>query len=213
MGQRQALSRFWVVSVAVIAILIPVASAIYSLQLMPRFGIIIYKEQFLALFLSLCVSISFLTKTASGNAVERLSWYDIIFALLALSVGGYIFIEYGNIIRTLGIITTDKVIVSVIGLTLLLEATRRHAGWVMVSVGLVALAYAYFGHYLRYSARRGGNHCHQLRNLRAVVVFGGRRHSDLGFRAGTHGAAAWRARQSGHYVECTLWFAFGQLLG
>lgn len=148
MGQRQALSRFWVVSVAVIAILIPVASAIYSLQLMPRFGIIIYKEQFLALFLSLCVSISFLTKTASGNAVERLSWYDIIFALLALSVGGYIFIEYGNIIRTLGIITTDKVIVSVIGLTLLLEATRRHAGWVMVSVGLVALAYAYFGHYL-----------------------------------------------------------------
>ena len=66
----------------------------------------------------------------------------------ALAVGGYIFFNYGDLVGSLGIITTDKVIASAIGTLLLFEATRRQAGWSMVTVGLVALAYAYFGHFL-----------------------------------------------------------------
>lgn len=148
MDERRKLAGFWAITVAVIAVLIPVASVIYSLQLMPRVGIIIYKEQFLALFLACCVALSFLTKGPGKTKSGGPPWYDILAAVASLAVGGYIFLEYEIIIRNLGLITTDKVVVSVIGLALLLEATRRHAGWTMVSVALIALIYAYFGHYL-----------------------------------------------------------------
>ncbi|WP_161487544.1 TRAP transporter permease, partial [Sulfitobacter sp. HI0129] len=133
----------------VLAIILPIAALIYSLQLLPRFGIIIYKEQYLTLFIAICVAISFLVKPFSKSQVrETPPWYDIIGAVLALIVGGYIFLNYDEIVRSLGLITTDKVIVSVIGIVLLLEVARRHVGWTMVSVGLLALGYAYFGHYL-----------------------------------------------------------------
>lgn len=135
-------------AVFVLATLIPVASVIYALQLLPRLGIIIYKEQFLALFLALCVAVTFLTKPLVRRDPATFRGVDLVCALLALSVGGYIFAEYETIVRNLGLITTDKVFVSVIGLVLLLESARRHAGWSMVSVGLLALAYAYFGHNL-----------------------------------------------------------------
>ena len=133
----------------VLAIVLPIAALIYSLQLLPRFGIIIYKEQYLTLFIAICVAISFLIKPFSKSQVrDTPPWYDIVGAVLALIVGGYIFLNYDEIVRSLGLITTDKVIVSVIGIVLLLEVARRHVGWTMVSVGLLALGYAYFGHYL-----------------------------------------------------------------
>ncbi|WP_157016878.1 TRAP transporter permease [Mesorhizobium xinjiangense] len=148
MNNRRQLTGGWKLAVCVLAILIPVASVIYALQLLPRFGIVIYKEQFLALFLAFCVAITFFTKPPVAKDLAGMQWIDLVCALLALGVGGYIFIEYETIVRNLGLITTDKIIVSVIGLALLLEAARRHAGWAMVSVGLLALAYAFFGHYL-----------------------------------------------------------------
>lgn len=133
----------------VLAISLPIAAVIYSLQVLPRFGIIIYKEQYLTLFIAICVALSFLLKPAVKSMTRNTPpWYDIIGAVLALLVGGYIFLNYDQIVRSLGLITTDKVIVSVIGIVLLLEAARRHVGWTMVSVGLLALGYAYFGHYL-----------------------------------------------------------------
>ncbi|AEQ52653.1 TRAP transporter permease [Pelagibacterium halotolerans] len=133
----------------VFAISLPIAAVIYSLQVLPRFGIIIYKEQYLTLFIAICVALSFLLKPAVKSMTRNTPpWYDIVGAVLALLVGGYIFLNYDQIVRSLGLITTDKVIVSVIGIVLLLEAARRHVGWTMVSVGLLALAYAYFGHYL-----------------------------------------------------------------
>ena len=148
MDNRRQLSGVWRLAVFALAMLIPLASVVYALQLLPRVGIIIYKEQFLALFLALCVAITFLTRPALRREVFALRWIDLLCAVAALAVGGYIFFEYETIVRNLGLITTDKVIVSVIGLVLLLESARRHAGWAMVSVGLLALAYAFFGHNL-----------------------------------------------------------------
>lgn len=148
--KRRQLSGFWEIAALVLSVLVPVLAVIYVLQILPELGIIIYLEQFLALFLALCLAITFLTlapweQKTQGKSVP---WYDAIFALLALVVGGYIFFNYGNLVGSLGLITTDKVIASSIGIVLLLEAARRQAGWSMVAVGLVALGYAYFGHFL-----------------------------------------------------------------
>lgn len=133
-----------------LAILIPVSVLVYSLRVLPGFGLVVYKEQFLAFFLTLCLALAFLRKPAfkSASPETRVPWYDWILFALALAAGGYVSFTYHEIVRSIGLISGDKVLVSVIGLVLLLEATRRLVGWTMVCVGLVALAYAQFGHLL-----------------------------------------------------------------
>lgn len=133
-----------------LAALVPVSALIYALRLLPEFGLVIYKEQFLAFFLTLCLVLTFLRKPAfkSSSPQTHVPWYDWVLILLALGAGGYVSFTYHDMVRTMGLISDDKVLVSVIGLVLLLEATRRLAGWTMVCVGLVALAYAQFGNLL-----------------------------------------------------------------
>ncbi|GGB87531.1 ATP-binding protein [Marinobacterium zhoushanense] len=119
------------------------------MRLLPEFGLIIYKEQFLAFFLTLCLMLTFMIKPATQNADKsKVPWYDVILILATLGVGGYTAIWYHEMIEMMGLITIDKTILSAIGLFVLLEAARRLAGLTMVIVALVALAYAFFGHYL-----------------------------------------------------------------
>ncbi|MEX0870410.1 MAG: TRAP transporter fused permease subunit [Aquisalimonadaceae bacterium] len=148
--KRRDLQGAWGVLVNVLAALMPLSALVYALRILPEFGIIIYKEQFLAFFLTLCLALTFLTipALARNNGERHVPWYDLVLTLLALTAGGYVALRYHVLIGELGLITDDKVIASTIGLALLLEAVRRHAGWTMVIIGLLALSYAYFGHYL-----------------------------------------------------------------
>lgn len=133
-----------------LAVLVPVSVMIYTLRILPEFGFIIYKEQFLSFFLTLCLMLTFLRKPLlnASDPDPRVPWYDWILIVSALIAGGYVTLNYHEIIRTMGSISDDKVIVSVIGIFLLLEATRRLTGWTMVVVGLLFLAYALFGNHL-----------------------------------------------------------------
>lgn len=133
-----------------LAVLVPVSVMIYTLRILPEFGIIIYKEQFLAFFLTLCLMLTFLRKPLLNSATPepRVPWYDWILVALALVAGGYVTLNYHEIIRTMGTISDDKVMVSVVGILLLLEATRRLTGWTMVLVGVLFLTYALFGNQL-----------------------------------------------------------------
>lgn len=133
-----------------LAALIPVSVVIYTARLLPEFGLVIYKEQFLVFVLTLCLALTFLRKSAfkSSSSQTHVPWYDWILVLLALGAGGYVSFTYHKMVATMGLVSDDKVLVSVIGLVLLLEATRRLVGWTMVCVGLMALAYAQFGHLL-----------------------------------------------------------------
>lgn len=147
---RRELAGATALLAAFLAVLVPVSAIVFELRLLPRLGIIIYKEQFLTLFLSLCIALTFLSVPlrSKDRSDPRVPWYDFVLAAAALGVGGYVFFRYGELVSSLGLITTDKLIASSIGVALLLEATRRQAGWVMVCVGLAALGYAYFGHHL-----------------------------------------------------------------
>lgn len=132
-----------------VAGLVPVSALIYASRVLPEMGLIIYKEQFLAFFLTLCLVLTFLIKPAfKGASVTSVPWYDWVLIAASLGSGGYVAFWYHELVGVLGLITQDKVIVSAVGIFVLLEATRRLAGWTMVTVGLVALAYGYFGHHL-----------------------------------------------------------------
>ncbi|WP_397474607.1 TRAP transporter permease [Pusillimonas sp.] len=152
MESSDAMAKGWSLSSSAIALLIILSAVIYSLGILPEFGIIIYKEQYLAFFLTLCLALTFIKVSAQRNSDKLrtvVPWYDVAFVVASLAVGIYMFFGYQSlIVGQTGLLTNDKILASVVGIVLLLEAVRRHAGWSMVGVCLVALAYAYFGHHL-----------------------------------------------------------------
>jgi TRAP transporter 4TM/12TM fusion protein len=147
---RRKLTGFWNRVVMGFAVIVPLAALIYVTQVLPEFGVLIYLEQFLALFLSLCLTITFLTLPFRNALADDpgVPWYDVVLALVSLAIGLYVFFNYASILSSLGVVTTEKVVIGALGILLLFEATRRQVGWSMVLVGAVALAYVYFGHYL-----------------------------------------------------------------
>lgn len=150
LNNKRELQGILAVIALVLAALIPLSAVGYALQILPSMGVIIYKEQFLAFFLMLCLALTFMITPAkaSQKGQRYIPWYDYLLMAVTLGVGAYISLRYHVLVGQMGLITTDKVIVSAAGIFVLLEATRRHAGWTMVSVGLLALAYAFFGNHL-----------------------------------------------------------------
>ena len=75
-------------------------------------------------------------------------WYDVLLAVLGLGVGLYHVIFYHELVARAGINTTMDFVVAGVAVLLVLEGTRRVAGWPMVIVALSFLAYALWGAYL-----------------------------------------------------------------
>ena len=136
---RRKLTGFWNRVVMGFAVIVPLAALIYVTQVLPEFGVLIYLEQFLALFLSLCLTITFLTLPFRNALADDpgVPWYDVVLALVSLAIGLYVFFNYASILSSLGVVTTEKVVIGALGILLLFEATRRQVGWSMVLVGAV----------------------------------------------------------------------------
>lgn len=147
---RRELTGAWALLVKILAALMPVTALVYALRILPDLGFEIFKEQFLSLFLTLCLVVTFLAvpPLRSQQGQRHVPWYDLLMVLLSLVVGGYVVVTYPSLVREIGLLTDDKVLISTIGIVLILEASRRLAGLMMCSVGLLALAYAYFGNHL-----------------------------------------------------------------
>lgn len=90
---------------------------------------------------------------ADGDTPRSISWYDWLLALLCVPTFGYIAFSPDYLANrwplTLAFApTTLEIILSFAGIALVLEATRRLTGWVLVIGTLAALAYAYLGEFL-----------------------------------------------------------------
>ncbi len=83
-----------------------------------------------------------------GNIKGRVPWYDIGLAVLGLAAGFYHVIFYEALVQRSGLHTPMDFLVAAIGITLVLEATRRVAGWAMVLVALGFVAYALYGNFV-----------------------------------------------------------------
>lgn len=94
----------------------------------------------------LALILTFLLAPARKKNRDRpVPWYDFVLAVLSAIVCSYHIVYYEPLIFRAGAFTTTDAVVSVIAVLLVLEATRRLAGPVMVTLASLFLLYAYFG--------------------------------------------------------------------
>lgn len=99
-----------------------------------------------AIHLSLALALTFFIYPATVNQKKRLPWYDILFIVLSIVIGVYLTFDYQNLVYRIGEPNSVDLFLGASAILLVLEATRRTMGWPLVSVALVALAYAGIGH-------------------------------------------------------------------
>ncbi len=125
--------------------LIPILGSAYVMHLPEYAGIIIYKEQYVSMFLTLLLTSTFLLTPVTKNAPRtKVPWYDVLFAILSLLSGGYAAIFYPTIVSELGFLVPSRILLGFILIVLVLEATRRLVGWPLVIIGAVSVLYAVF---------------------------------------------------------------------
>ena len=123
--------------------LLTAAGALWVLEAHTWLPRAVFKEQYLGLFLALALGAAFIATRAGRRApLDRVPWYDWALAAAGLAVGLYVGVLYPTIAYQLGIITWDKVTFGALAVLLVLEATRRLVGWVMVGLGAVFILYA-----------------------------------------------------------------------
>lgn len=122
---------------------LPAIGALYLLDLHLLFGLVILREQYLALLLSLTLGAVYLSVPAGrASAANVLPWYDGILSLLGLVVGLYLVIFYPELIYTLGELRPERILLGALAVALVIEATRRFLGGFMVLLVALFLLYA-----------------------------------------------------------------------
>ena len=86
-----------------------------------------------------------LKRTDKSNKVK---WYDFIAIAGSLLVVGYHVMNFEDLLFRAGAYTKTDMIVSIIAVLLVIEATRRVAGPVLITVSSTFLAYALFGDHI-----------------------------------------------------------------
>ena len=114
------------------------------------FGIFLLNDtESRAIHLAFAVLLAFLAYPASKRSPrDRVPVTDWVFALVAAFCAGYLFWFYRELAGRPGQPTTLDVGASVVGVLLLLEATRRVLGLPMVVVAAVFLGYTFLGPYM-----------------------------------------------------------------
>lgn len=124
---------------------LPLVGMLYVVDIHSYLGVVFYKEQYLGLFLALSLASVFLTAPATkGGGRGAAPWYDVLFAILGISVGLYITLVYPTAVFELGYVTTEKVVLGTLAVLLVLEATRRLTGWPLVIISAAFVIYCQF---------------------------------------------------------------------
>src|SRR5216117_1328820 len=130
----------------VVLMAVTVAGAFWALGLQYHLPFALFNEQYLGLFLGLGLAGAFIVVKAHPAAPhDRVPWYDWIAAAAGLGVGLYIAVLYPLISYTLASLSWDRLLPAMVALALILEATRRIAGWALMWIALACILYAKFG--------------------------------------------------------------------
>lgn len=93
-----------------------------------------------------------------GNKIKRnkIPFYDYILSILSIGVGLYWPIMYNDLVFRVGNVTTLDLIVGVLAILLVLEATRRAVGLPITIIASIFIFYMFFGRYFPgFLAHRG----------------------------------------------------------
>ncbi|WP_134683565.1 TRAP transporter permease [Brevibacillus migulae] len=142
-GYRLFQNKWLKLFVSVIAI----AFALYHLYTAYAGPIVTLKHRSLHVAIILCL-IFLLYPGWKKASRKKLAFYDGILALLSVGTAGYIFLFYMEIVNRGGIPSALDVLFATITCLLVLEASRRIAGWELTVMALISIAYAYWGAYL-----------------------------------------------------------------
>lgn len=129
----------------VIGLLTPLAALVFILDLpLYLFDKSLFSQQYLALILGLVLAYFFLGKHGAGGK-RTPPWWDVLLALASLVTGLYVAINYHYLLITISRIEQIRVVLATVTVLLVLEATRRVAGWTLVIVVSAFIFYAAYG--------------------------------------------------------------------
>src|SRR5690625_1571907 len=92
--------------------------------------------------------IFFLFPARKGTKKNNVPWYDMVLILLSIIVCGYWPVFYETLVQHVGTITDVQLIIGIIAILLVLEASRRAVGLPITIIAACFLVYAYFGPYM-----------------------------------------------------------------
>jgi len=142
-GRFRALSGFPGAASKALLGAITVVGCLWALGIHYRLGLVLFKEQFLAVMFGLGLAATFVVAkpTLKGDAT-RVPWFDWLAVVLGLAIGGYVAIAYPMLSADSANVSPQRWILAAVTLVLIFEATRRLMGWSLVVLSLVFLAYA-----------------------------------------------------------------------
>ncbi len=131
----------------ILSVTISLVALIYVLDIPTYFDVIFYREQYFGLIYGLVFAAAFFLFPASKRAAQtKIPFYDYLLALAGITVGGYIFVAWPDIVVMPGLKTMPKVIFGGITVALILEMTRRIFGWPLVILAVAFVLYAKFNY-------------------------------------------------------------------
>ena len=102
-----------------------------------------FKEQYLGLFFALALTSIFITvKARAADADAVVPWFDWLFAVASLIVGGFVTVMYPSIAYRLAMLSPERWLLGGAAILLILEATRRLVGWALVWITVPIILYA-----------------------------------------------------------------------
>jgi TRAP transporter 4TM/12TM fusion protein len=146
--EGSALRRPWSRTLFVLQALLVACVVAWVLGLQQKAGIALYTEQFLLVALGLAIAICFLIAPASPRFKGRVQWWDVVAAFLGLALCLWTAWRYPALVYELTSRPLDGVLMSAALALLVLEGTRRMAGFSLVAFTLAGVAYAMLGHHL-----------------------------------------------------------------
>jgi len=134
----------------IITLLVPIVGLVAILDV-PFYltSVSIFTQQYLALFWGLVSALIFLTLPAvKGASRDRVPIYDVILFIASIYVGLYVTLFYPEILMSLGLITTKRIVLGILAVIIVMESTRRLEGWALPIIMTAFIAYALFSSYL-----------------------------------------------------------------
>jgi TRAP transporter 4TM/12TM fusion protein len=109
-----------------------------------------------SLFLLVLFALVFLTQAVEHERPAQVA-VDLFWLALSLATFGYVFIEHEEIAFKSGIVTPTDMVLGIVCVFVVLEATRRIVGWALVMTALVFMLYVFYGQHLpRWVGGHGG---------------------------------------------------------
>ncbi|WP_111558754.1 TRAP transporter permease [Paracoccus sediminilitoris] len=107
-----------------------------------------------------------------GSPKARIPWWEWVLAILSVVVTMYVFVYSDELGRRVGAPITPDLMVAVVGILLLLEATRRSLGPALMIVATVFLVYTFLGPYMPSIIAHRGNSLTEVANHQWITTEG-----------------------------------------